>query len=450
MDGAKHHPQALPFLFLTEMWERFGFYVAQGLLVLYMTQYYHFTDNDSYTISGIFSGFAYISPFIGGFLADKVLGFKTSIIWGGCFLILGYTLLALSSTFLFFYPALATIILGNGLFKPNISSLLGIQYDANDTRRDAGFTIFYIGINIGVAISGFSGYVRNAFGWQVTFALAGLGMIVGVITFLTGLSRIKVMQNLPFMSPKNKIQLLICCLLAIIGISFLLKIHTLINWLFPTAGLILLIFLVILTLQQTPEYRQRLIILNTLILSSVVFWMLFWQLFTSANLFVDRLVNKNLFGIPLTTTVFYASESVFILIFGSLFAWMWQTLGRLNKNPSPVTKFILSLFLVGFFSYLLFTLGELLLSPIGLSAVTMLAPAQLIGMMMGIWFVATGFGGYFAGMIAKIASIPDTAQTTADKLAIYHEAFLDYAYLAFCVAITLLIMHFALKKLLRT
>src|SRR5688500_17947498 len=128
MDVRQHHPKALPFLFLTEMWERFGFYLAQGLLVLYMTKFYGFSDDASYSISGIFGGLVYISPFIGGLLADKFLGFKTAITWGGLFLIIGYALLAISSNIAFFYPALATIIVGNGLLKPNISSLLGTQY----------------------------------------------------------------------------------------------------------------------------------------------------------------------------------------------------------------------------------------------------------------------------------------------------------------------------------
>src|SRR3990167_454908 len=170
------HPIALPFLFLTEMWERFGFYVVQGLLILYMTQYFGFTDNEGYTILGVFSALVYISPFIGGFLADKILGFKTAIVWGGLFLIVGYALLSLPYPKLLFYPALATIIIGNGLFKPNISSLLGTQYASNDPRRDSGFTIFYIGINIGAFLAGISsGYIKNFFGWRTSFGLAAFG-----------------------------------------------------------------------------------------------------------------------------------------------------------------------------------------------------------------------------------------------------------------------------------
>lgn len=471
--STSHHPKALPFLFLTEMWERFGFYVVQGLLVLYMTQFYGFSDNLSFTISGVFAGLVYISPFIGGFLADKLLGFKTAIIWGGLFLVLGYALLALSSTQFLFYPALATIIVGNGFLKPNISSLLGTQYASTDPRRDSGFTLFYIGINIGAALSGLSGYVRNVYGWPVTFALASLGMIIGLITFSSGLKHIKNTQKLKPISSKTKMSLFIYCLLAIVGVSFLLKINTLADWLLPCTGIVLLIFLTVLTMQQTPEYRKRMIVLNVLIISSIVFWMLFLQLFNSANLYIDRLVDKTLFGVHLTTTVFYASESVFIILLGPLFAWLWHALGRNNKNPSPISKFVLGIMFAGlgflvlgastmfpnseglidplwiFFAYLLITIGELFLSPIGLSAVTTLAPPHLVGMMMGIWFVATGFGGIFAGLIAKISSVPDNIASTAEKLAIYQNAFLDYAYLAFFIAIALLFVNLGMKKILR-
>lgn len=468
-----HHPKALPFLFLTEMWERFGFYVAQGLLVLYMTKFYGFDDNTSDTISGVFMGLVYISPFIGGLLADRVIGFKTAIIWGGLFLILGYGLLALSYIQPLFYLSLATIIVGNGMFKPNISSVLGTQYKFDDPRRDSGFTIFYIGINIGVLLSGFSGYIKDFAGWHVTFALASIGMVIGLITFLCGLKHINFSHKKNHASRSLKLQLFMCCILAIIGLNFLLKVEALANWLLPIAGIVLIIFLVTLTLQQTAEYRKRLLVLNILIISSIVFWALFLQLFISANLFVDRLVDKNLFGIPLSTTVFYASESIFVILLGPLFVLSWQTLGRNDKNPSPILKFVIGIFFAGvgfvvlgastqypnsnglisplwvFFSYLFLTVGELMLSPIGLSAVTLLAPTNLIGMMMGIWFVATGFGGIVAGMIAKLASVPAATASVTEKLAVYQHAFLDFAYLAFFVAIILFFVHLALRNIVK-
>lgn len=469
-----HHPSALPYLFFTEMWERFGFYIVQGLLVLYVTQHLGLPDTTSSTLSGMFAGLVYISPFVGGLLADKYLGFKSAILWGGLFLVAGYTLLAFSSTQLLLYPALATIIVGNGLFKPNISSLLGMQYQPDDPRRDAGFTFFYVGINLGAALSGFSGYIKDAFGWQVTFAIASIGMMIGLIAFRMGLKKIKSTQSKLHLKRAFHFKLLAYCLLIIIGLNFLLTMHSLVKFLLPGAGILLLIFLGILMFQQNAQDRKNLLILNTLIISSIIFWALFFQIFISANLFVDRLVEKNLLGIPLSTTVFYASESIFVILLGPFFAWSWQTLGQNDKNPSPVSKFVLGIFFAGLgflllslstlfpnandmisplwvlFAYLLITIGELMLSPIGLSAVTWLAPSHLVGMMMGIWFVATGFGGLFGGLLGELGSVPETVTTTAGKLAIYQEAFLNYAYLAFCVAILLFFVQLGLKKSLKT
>jgi proton-dependent oligopeptide transporter, POT family len=471
-----HHPKALSFLFLTEMWERYGFYIVQGLLILYMTEYFKFSDNASYAILGVFTALVYISPILGGILADKILGFNTAVFWGGFFLIIGYAMLALPSVSLFFYPALATIILGTGLFKPNVSSLLGMQYQAHDTRRDSAFTIFYIGINMGIFLAGTtSGYVKEYFGWRTSFVTASIGLVIGLATFALGLKHVKNTLPPPLTDVNRlsfRIQFFLSCVLMIGILNYLLKIYSLANWLLPCLGIALLIYLTLLTLQQRPPYRKRMFALNMLIVSSAVYWMLYMQMFFSANLFISRLVDKHLLGFHLSTTVFYASESIFIILLGPLFAWSWHALGRNNKNPSPMSKFIFGILFAGlgflllatsiFFpneqgliyplwvitSYLLITIGELLLSPIGLSAVTLLAPPHLVGMMMGIWLGAIGFGGIFAGWIAKLASVPDTVQTITGKLAIYQHAFFSYAYIAFFMALLLFLIQLGLKKVI--
>lgn len=468
-----HHPKALPYLFLTEMWERFGFYVLQGLLVLYMTQYFGYSDSMSYTILGTFTALVYIAPIVGGFLADRLLGFRRAIIWGGLFLVIGYALMSIA-TKATFYPAMATIIVGNGLFKPNISSLLGTQYSIDNPRRDSGFTIFYIGINIGALLAGLSsGYIKDYFGWHVSFILASVGLIIGLATFTYGLKYIKIPESLLPLQKYRHLHspwLLAYAVIAIILLSLLLGNEVVANWLLPIVGIFLLAFLSILTLRQQPQYRHSLFILIILILSSIAFWMLFLQMFFSANLFIDRLVNKDWCGIPISTTVFYALESVFIILLGPLFAWSWQILSQNHSNPSPVSKFALGIFFAGlgfltlaistYFSndaglinplwialaYLFITIGELLLSPIGLSAVTFLSPPHLVGMMMGIWFVATGFGGIFAGWLAKLSSVPETTTELATKLSIYQHAFLTYAYIAFGVAVVLFLVQLVLKK----
>lgn len=471
MRSLSSHPRILPFLFLTEMWERFGFYIAQGLLVLYMTQEFGLSDNQTYTISGIFSALVYISPFVGGLLADRFLGFKTCILEGGLFLIIGYAFLAFSTTLEIFNFGLATIIVGNGLFKPNISSLLGTQYPKDSIKRDTGFTIFHIGINLGVILAGLSGYVKDYLSWQITYGLASAGMLIGVITFLIGIRFIDIpLPHNQNVTTSQKIQIFFACIAGVFGINFLLHMQTLTNTALPIAGVIMLILLGSVIMKQKSKDRRPLLLLNVLVLSSIVFWMLFFQIFNSGNLYVSRLVEQRMFGFNLTPSVFWASESVYIFTLGPLFAWLWSYLGDINKNPSAVTKFVLGIlstsicfFILAlsttyqlpsglihpgwiFVAYLFLTIGELLIYPIGLSAVISLAPEKLIGMMMGVLFVALGFGGYFGGMIAKLASIPDNVLGTPEKFAIYHNAFIIYAIIPLGVVISLFVFSLLVKN----
>ena len=443
--------------------------------MLYMTEYFGMSDNESYSILGVFTALAYMSPLAGGYLASHVTGFKLPIVWGGLFLVFGYFLLSLPFAEKLLYPALATIIVGTGLFKPNISSILGEQYSLHDPHRDSGFTIFYIGINLGAFLAGVSsGYIKDYFGWQTCFGLASIGLIIGLLVFWYGLRYLKESDRTFAHDHKAKWRLFFYCILAVLALNFLLKLNAVANWLLPCVGALLLVYLTVVTVQQQGVYRNRMFVLNILIISSIVFWMLYFQIFSACNLFVNRLVDKHLFGFPLTTTVFYASVNFFIIILGPLFAWSWHSLGRRSKNPSPILKFVFGIFFAGlgflvlaastlfpdassgmihpiwvFSAYFLITIGELLLSPIGLSAVTMLAPDKLIGLMMGIWFVSLGFGGLFAGWTAKLASVPETVVSTAGKLLIYQNAFLDYAYIAFFVAIFLYFVQVVLRRFLQ-
>lgn len=465
MQTTPGQPKVLTYFFLTEMWERFGFYTAQGLLVLFMADFFGFTDQKSFVISGLFAGLAYIAGLLGGFIADRYLGFKTTVIWGGLFLMLGYLLLAVSYHPHLFYLSLATIITGNGLLKPNISSLLGTQYETH-LSRDTGFTIFYMGINIGSALSGLSGYIRDYFGWHAPFFCASVGMLIGLLVFFSSFKYIKITQTA---KPHNKKWLLFCLFIAVVLIALLFEVITDITWLLPAFGILLLLYLSKVTWQQPIHQRKSMIVLITLIVFSVVFWMLFYQMFISANLFVERLVQKQFSSFNLTTTMFYASEGFFIILTAPFFAWAWHTLSLKNKNPGITTKFASGLLFLsfGFFvltlstnfpnslslinplwvfaAYFLITLGEMFLSPIGLAAVTILAPHELAGFMMGTWFVAIGFGGYFAGMIATLASIPDTMTRAAEKLMVYRQAFLTYALIALVTALLLFLANLALS-----
>lgn len=474
MSKARRHPAALPFLSLTEMWERFGFYVVQGILMLYLTKALGFSDSEGYSLTGAFSALAYIAPLLGGIIADRLLGFKSAVMWGGIFLILGYALLALPGMY-FFYLGLATIIVGTGLFKSNISTLLGALYPPGDTAREAGFTLFYIGINIGVLLSGTSDLIREHFGWHNVFAFASAGLMFGLAIFCWGMLQGKMTYNhaVPLLRRRfyfSKIFLGMYCVAAIAMLSYLLQTGVLGKWLLPLFGIGLLFFIFIFAYRQNVEDRNKLLSLNILIISSVIFWSIFLQMFFSVTLFIDRLVDKQLFGLSIPTTEFYPLESIFVILLGPLFAWSWQTLNQANKNPSTFLKFVLAIAMlsIGFLllavsasfpnannmvspwwivlAYLLFTIGEMLLYPIGLSAVTLLSPPKFTGMMMGIWFVALGYGGQFAGMLAKIASVPESTQHISNELLIYQHAFLIYAILAFVVAMILFFVQMLVKK----
>lgn len=220
MAAIRRHPAALPFLSLTEMWERFGFYVVQGILMLYLTKALGFSDNEGYSLTGAFSALAYIAPLLGGIVADRLLGFKPAVVWGGIFLVVGYALLAMSGTSLF-YLGLATIIVGTGLFKSNISTLLGALYPPGDTARESGFTLFYIGINVGVLLSGSSDLIREHFGWHNVFTFASVGLLIGLGIFAIGLMQGKMAYNhaVPLLQRKfflSKPFLVMYCLILIV------------------------------------------------------------------------------------------------------------------------------------------------------------------------------------------------------------------------------------------
>ncbi len=470
----KNHPKALPILFLTEMWERFGFYVVQGLLVLYMSKALGFTDARSFTISGVFTALAYISPMIGGLIADRLLGFRLSILWGGLFLSIGYGLLALLGHN-GFYLALATIIVGNGLFKPNISSLLGTLYTDDHASRDAGFTLFYVGINIGALLAALSsGFIQEHFGWHASFGLASAGLLFGLGIFATGLKTGRIamqtattQRSLPLFT---KLGLFISCLLTIGLCSFIMTNLFASKWLLPLTGIGLLLFLSWQALHQPTAQRHRFFVLIFLIFTAIIYWALFLQIFFSANLFIDRLVARQLNHFTIPTTWFYGLESIFVILLGPFFAWSWQRLERHDVLTHPVLKAIIAIIFAGigfatlalstFFpntsgkiyplfiviAYLFITVGELLISPIGLSAVTQLAPSRLVGMMMGIWFASLGFGGQFAGILAQLANVPKTMTTAATQLPYYRHAFAEFTVIAFIMASILFLLQKITKK----
>ncbi len=476
-------PPALSILFFAEMWERFGFYIIQALLVLYLTQALGWTDDDGYALTGAFTAFVYISPIFGGYIADKILGFKTSIIVGGILFVLGYGMLAIAGG-KFLYIALAIIIMGNGFFKPNISSLLGTLYQKNDPRRESGFTIFYMGINIGsMAATLIAGFVKDAFGWWAGFGLASIGLLLGVISlalryqYLSGYGDPPASPTLPSRTAAifhSKAAVVLAIIVGIPILSLLMHYKALANLLLLVAGVVLLIALVLIAFRQAErEQRQKMLALILLTLISILFWAVFFQIFFSVNLFIDRNVDRVVFGLQIPTIAFISFEAMFIIILAPFLAKFWTFLHYKKLNPSPGFKFFLAfLFLTLAFlllhlsthfhddqglvnpwwiplSYLFITLGEMFLSPIGLSAVTVLAPARWVGMLMGVWFISLGYGGKLAGILAQLSSIPEGLKNPLVESQYYGRAFLIYALISLGLAVVTLVFVPAVKHLMK-
>lgn len=470
-------PQALRYFFLTEAWERFGFYTIQTLLVLYMVSSLNFSDSKSYTIIGEFTALAYIVPLLGGYLADRILGYRFSILLGGILLCVGYATLG-------FFPkalleGLSLVVLGNGLFKPNISSFLGQFYEKDDPRRDSGFTLFYIGINIGGLLAPvLGGLIQKWFGWHTSFTIASVGLLIGVLTFRASF---RILQEKGY-SPRfpmihtlhkllfSKPQILFLLLFAFAIIVTLFYFPDVTTNLLSIAGGLILIGMILLTLKHKDAERKHMAALVIMLLFSVVFWGLFFEMYFSVNLFTDRAVDRVVFGFTIPTAAFVGLESSFIILLGPLFALTWQRMNPKKRFLTTPYKFAYGLLFTALayeslvvvvnhssigvaihpawmvLFYVLLVLGELFLSPIGLSMITSLTPAKYVGFMMGVWFISLGYGGAFSGFLAQDANIISTTESLSTQMHIYKSAFQHFANVGFGAFIVLFVLSPCLTK----
>ena len=468
-------PAGLPVLFMTEVWERFGFYIAQGLLALYMTKHFNFNDTVSYDILGAFTALAYIAPVIGGYIADKLLGFKNTVLLGGFFLCIGYAILAINY-FPTFYFALAMIVTGTGLLKPNISSLVGTLYEPNDPSRETGFTIFYVGIYVGVLLSTVtSGYVSAGFGWEASFSLASFGIVIALITFIAGKKRLAGCGEFVASSHKTKFFIPMVAAgmtISLLGFSWLIiDFYRLADNVFLLLSFVVGIFLVSLILRYKGEQKKHVLLLTILFGFSAIFWALYFQTFFSLTLFIERDVNRVLWGTTVPTIAFMSIIPLGIIFIGPWLARTWENLKLKNRDFNLATKFGLGLVATGLglfviflgilfpnkhgliapiwivLSYLLITLGELFISPIGLSMVTELAPSKMVGLFMGCWFFSLGVGGQLAGVIAKYTAVPkELLNIVSEHVFIYQHGFMLYAILGIASGLLLLLGNYFYKK----
>ena len=427
------HPKGLFVCFATEMWERFSYYGMRALLILYLTKHWEFTDATSYLIYGAYTSLVYIMPVFGGMLADQILGSKKAVTYGAILLVFGHLGMTVESNEQIFYLSLALIVSGVGFLKPNISTMVGALYEEGDPRRDSGFTIFYMGINIGAFTATLlCGYLGEEIGWAYGFGAAGIGMLLGLIIFLWGQKYLEGLAEPPsnkYMTKINGISYehwaYISGVVMVLVTWFLVQNSQLVGQLLGGFGIIFIgAWLLYALLKCAPEERDRLIVVGILILFSLIFWALFEQAGSSLNILTDRGVDRVIFGWEVPASMFQSLNAGFIFTIAPLFALLWISLAKRNMEPSTPIKFSIGIVLVGLgflalvygmssseglqtgviwivLIYLLHTLGELCLSPVGLSCVTKLSPQRIVGFMMGMWFFASAAGNYVASLIAK-------------------------------------------------
>ena len=448
------YPKQLWYLFFSEMWERFCFYGMRGMLTVFMVSQLMMKEDVANLQYGATQAFVYAFTFIGGLFADKILGFRKSLFWGGILMITGSCILAFNPHELFFFGISFTII-GTGFFKPNISTMVGQLYKEGDHRRDAGFSLFYSGINVGALLGGYACIaIAQSYSWNLAFGLAAIVMTISLITFVftqkslgpIGLSPYKVKG----ITGKNwhEYATYIGSLLAIPLIMTMVSKTEYTDYFMYTIGPVTLLYLFYEMSKYSVQERKKLIAALVFIIFSILFWAFFEQSGGSLALFAANNLDDKILGIPFNPNgVNNAANSLFVIIFAPLLGILWLWMSKRNKEPNTVVKFGLGFLFLGlafytfyatrFFAnsngvtslevfsiaYFVITFGELCLSPIGLSIMTKLSPQPLQGVMMGMWFLASAYGQYVAGILGAGMTVPGENAGLMDKLMSYTEGY---------------------------
>lgn len=442
------HPKGLYILFFAEMWERFSYYGMRALLIFYLTKHWLFDDGKSNLIYGAYTSLVYITPVLGGWLADRYLGQRKAVLFGALVLTAGHVLMAFEGTggqgdptINIFWLALSCIVVGSGFLKANISVIVGQLYGLTDTRRDGAYTIFYVGINVGAAIGTIlAGWLGETYGWSYGFGAAGIGMLLGALVFVIGKPLLMGQGEPPAPLKKSTEWGLYGIGLASIAVIwFLVQYQDVIQTLLIISGIGLLGYVLFSAFKLEPHARDRMFAILFLIALNPIFWGLFEQAGGSLNLYTDRFVDRG--GVP--ASLFQSINPIYIVLMGPIFAWLWVWLGKRGWEPSAPAKFGLALAQVGlsflvfvwgaqsvgmaaltpvFFVFAIYffqTTGELCLSPVGLSAMNRLAPRHLASLIMGAWFYMTAVGNFVAGKIGEATGGHGGEMTKEGTLAVY-------------------------------
>jgi POT family proton-dependent oligopeptide transporter len=478
------HPKGLFVLFFAEMWERFSYYGMRALLIFYLTKHWLFSDEDSGVIYGAYTALVYITPVLGGYLADRYLGQRKAVTYGAILLTFGHFLMGFegsggqdAASLNIFWLALAFIIVGSGFLKANISVIVGQLYPRTDVRRDGAYTIFYMGINLGAALGALlCGYLGETYGWSYGFGAAGVGMLLGLIVFVVFkpllLGRGEPLNpealNKTVLGLKLEWLLYLVGLVVVVICWWLVQNQSVVGTLLGIAGAILIAYVLWTAVRKLePHDRDRIFAAMFLIIGSILFWALFEQAGSSLNLFTDRHVDRA--GVP--ASVFQSLNAIYIVMLAPLFAWLWTSLGRKGLEPSAAAKFGLGIVQLGvgflvlvagsaaagadsmvpvlfiFLIYLFHTTGELCLSPVGLSAMNRLAPAHLASLIMGTWFFASATGNFVAGLIASATGSEAASGEGAGRevvMAVYSRI----GWIAIGVGVAVVVISPLIKKLM--
>lgn len=482
------YPKQLWFLFFSEMWERFCFYGMRGMLTYFMV-YQMLMDKSVANLQyGATQAWVYAFTFLGGLFADKILGFRKSLFWGGLLMITGSILLMISPKD-FFFTGISFVIIGTGFFKPNISSMVGQLYKADDHRRDAGFSLFYSGINIGAFLGGIlmigvgkgeilSNAIPEHLRWNVAFGLVAVVMTISLLTFALNHKKLGSIGLSPFKPEQNKkaktyqwmvyIGALAC--IPLIQIMVANTVYT--DYFMAIIGPFSLIYLFYEMTKLEKKDNLKLVAALIFIIFSVVFWAIFEQAGGSLSIYAAEHLKKDLVGLPIDPNMVNNSgNAMFVIFFAPLIGLLWLWLHKRKLEPNSVVKFGLGFLFLGLgfyifftnkffgdaagitslnlftFGYLIITFGEIALSPIGLSLMTKLSTQKLQGVMMGMWFLASAYGQYVAGLFGS-AITPEDSASAVEKLATYSEGYKQFGIYAIIAGVILIVISPMVRKLM--
>lgn len=448
------HPRGLFLLFFAEMWERFSYYGMRAILIFYLTKHFLFGEDRAYLLYGAYTSLVYITPVIGGYLADRFLGPRKAVLVGGVFIAIGHFLIAITEGpggqdgFYLngFYLALASIIVGTGFLKANISVLVGELYPRDDARRDPAFSIFYMGINVGGMMGPIiCGLLGELYGWSWGFGAAGVGMLLGLVMFVwlkpwllgKGEPPAPAQLRAPVAAGLSQEWIIyLGAALGVVAIWLVIRYAELLGYALLGFAALTVLYIVWRTMKTLGKVdRDRMFAALFLIALNPLFWGLFEQTGSSLNIFTDRNVDRAILGWEVPASMFQSVNSVFIILLAPLFAVLWTILDKRRLEPSSPAKFGIGLILCGagflvlvagaamagenltpvlfvFLIYLFHTMAELCFSPVGLSAMTRLSVPSMVGLVMGTWFLTMAAGNFIAGLIARATGSGDAGGVT--------------------------------------